>query len=769
MYRRLNLLVANAIVSAVITLIIVSISEATPPPTVPSIISGTQGPGVNTASATPTPTAINIYPRGASVASCTSLANWQCVETRSGLSLCRANNVCVVKVELNANTLRPRVVIAPGGGTAWLSDMASGAGALAAINGDYFSGCPDTTPPLNCGEGLTFVDGVDYTDYTGNEWQNRRSLGFNDNYDPNIGWPGEQGSYHRHLLGGGPQVTFGGEYRWRCWYQSYNTEGNCACQNNTVVINDELFGCSANNWWNRPQTFIGFSDDRNTLYLAVSEPGYNKTPHEMHDVLWVLGARYSLKMDGGGSSGMYFNDNGYSFAWNGSRAVANAWVIVPYSAPPPTVTPPPSCDATSLPSGYVKCADENGYCSFSGTQQVYYGADSCFRVRSFTDGVGCNNGNFGDPLPGVSKACYIPASCNPTADQVALYANTSYGGACITLGIGEYPNPGSLGSVGNDNTESVRVGSNVQAVLCEHDNYQGRCETFTSDDANLSDNTIGANVVSSVKVQNRPQPWPDLVPSLWSGWEYPIVPSSVKKTTVVNTLYADHLTYVDWGVSNSGNADAGADVYGELYLDSTRLGRYNFGNVQAGRTWAFFDWETTVSPGWHTLRFVADPENLVAESDESNNAWERAFYWNLVAGWWGEYYNNLTLSDAPVLVRDDPTINFSWAYDSPGPGVNADNFSVRWTRSQAFAPGFYEFAVTHDDGARLWVDNTLVLDQWDTCCRTDTVNVFLTGSPHFLQMEMFDSGGAAVVQLSWRKISREIYLPLVLRNYPWPA
>ena len=229
------------------------------------VIGITTSAAIGVSVATPTPTTLSIAPAALSADSCTNLANWQCVETRTGLSLCRANNICVVKVDLNNNTLRPRVVIAPGGGTAWLSDMASGAGALVAINGDYFSGCPDTTSPLNCGEGLTYVDGTDYTDYTGSEWQNRRSLGFNDSYDPNIGWPGEQGGYHRYLLGGGPQVTFGGEYRWRCWYQGSNTEGNCACQDNTVVINDELFGCSANNWWNRPQTFIGLSDDHNTL------------------------------------------------------------------------------------------------------------------------------------------------------------------------------------------------------------------------------------------------------------------------------------------------------------------------------------------------------------------------------------------------------------------------------------------------------------------------------------------------------------------------
>jgi len=269
-------------------------------------------------------------PDGSSSSSCSDILDAQCVQTRPGLSLCRLNNVCVVQVDLDAGTLVPRVTIAPGGGTEWLSAMATSAGAVAAINGDYFSGCPDPIPPYNCGEGLTYVDGDDYTDYTGNEWQNRSSLGFDNAYEPNIAWPAGQGGYHWQTLGGGPQVTLGGEYRWRCWYQDFNTEGNCWCQDNTVVINGELFGCSANNWWRRPHSFIGYSEDRHTLYLAVSEPGYEKTPREMHDVLWVHGARHTLKLDGGGSAGLYFNDAGYSFAWNGQRAVANAWVIVPY-------------------------------------------------------------------------------------------------------------------------------------------------------------------------------------------------------------------------------------------------------------------------------------------------------------------------------------------------------------------------------------------------------------------------------------------------------
>lgn len=568
----------------------------------------------------PTPQAASALDRPA-LSACTDLANWQCVDTRTGLTLCRANNICVVKVDLNNPTLRPRVVIAPNGNTDWLSTMASNAGALAAINGDYFSGCPDTVPPFNCGEGLTYVDGVDYTDYTGSEWQNRRSLGFNDNYDPNIGWPGEQGGYHRQLLGGGPQVTFGGEYRWRCWYQPYNTEGNCACQDNTVVINDELFGCSANNWWNRPQTFIGFSDDRNTLYLAVSEPGYNKTPHEMHDLLWVLGARYSLKMDGGGSSGMYYNDGGYQFAWNGSRPVANAWAIV-YSSPP-------------------------------------------------------------------------PPSCNPTADQIALFVDADYGGQCVVKGGGDYPNPGAIG-LPNDSISSVKVGSSVKAILCEHDNYGGVCETFPGDDPNLSDNSIGNDRVSSARVEQKcpltgvppdyrycanensfcsfsgtanviygadscytlprsftngtmcsndlfgdPLPGvpkncytnasssqPDLQPYTPPGYDAPVVPASLPGTTTAGPLYAGQGTYFDWHFTNSGGATAAGDFYVELWVDSTRYVRYPCSTFGAGRVGGFDDWlETIPAPGWHTVRLITDPDNTITESDEGNNTWEQPFYW----------------------------------------------------------------------------------------------------------------------------------------------
>jgi len=126
----------------------------------------------------------------------------------------------------------------------------------------------------------------------------------------------------------------------------------------------------------------------------------------------------------------------------------------------------------------------------------------------------------------------------------------------------------------------------------------------------------------------RDRPAPDLMPSQWEGWQYPVVPSSVTGTNEVNTLYAGQPTYIDWGITNAGDANTGGNSYSDLYIDNTQIAHYDFGDVGAGTTWAFHDWATTVdTPGWHTLKSVVDPDDLIAESDETNNTWEHQFFW----------------------------------------------------------------------------------------------------------------------------------------------
>lgn len=122
----------------------------------------------------------------------------------------------------------------------------------------------------------------------------------------------------------------------------------------------------------------------------------------------------------------------------------------------------------------------------------------------------------------------------------------------------------------------------------------------------------------------------------------------------------------------------------------------------------------------------------------------------VISDWRGEYYNNLNLSGAPVLVRNDASINFDWGNDAPAAGISADNFSVRWSRSLSFPAGTYRFYARVDDAVRLWVDNNLIIDQWhDSAPTTYTADMTLTDGPHQLKMEYYERSGTALAQLTW--------------------
>lgn len=123
--------------------------------------------------------------------------------------------------------------------------------------------------------------------------------------------------------------------------------------------------------------------------------------------------------------------------------------------------------------------------------------------------------------------------------------------------------------------------------------------------------------------------------------------------------------------------------------------------------------------------------------------------------WKGEYFNNMTLSGQPVLVRDDGNIDFNWGIGAPEWNVVAsDNFSARWTRTLNFAPGRYQFTVVADDGVRLWVNGQLVVNKWlDSNSGTYFAEMDLPGGPVSMQMEYFENIGSAVARLSWVKLS----------------
>lgn len=135
--------------------------------------------------------------------------------------------------------------------------------------------------------------------------------------------------------------------------------------------------------------------------------------------------------------------------------------------------------------------------------------------------------------------------------------------------------------------------------------------------------------------------------------------------------------------------------------------------------------------------------------------WEKI---DVYPDWKGEYWSNATLSGNPILVRNDVNLDFNWGYNAPATGLPADNFSARWTRKVSFDAATYRFHVIVDDGARLWVDDQLLIGAWrDGATRELTADYPLAAGQHSLRLEYYEHSDKARVSLWWEKTTAASY------------
>jgi parallel beta-helix repeat protein len=116
---------------------------------------------------------------------------------------------------------------------------------------------------------------------------------------------------------------------------------------------------------------------------------------------------------------------------SGSTACTNAV----FGDPAPGL--PKQCDtsaSSTSTASWTVCANEGGTCSFTGTQQVRYGANGLYAYKTLTGSTACTNAVFGDPAPGVAKQCAISATpiAPPSTDSWSVCANE--GGTCAFTG-----------------------------------------------------------------------------------------------------------------------------------------------------------------------------------------------------------------------------------------------------------------------------------------------------------------------------------------------
>jgi glucose/arabinose dehydrogenase len=115
------------------------------------------------------------------------------------------------------------------------------------------------------------------------------------------------------------------------------------------------------------------------------------------------------------------------------------------------------------------------------------------------------------------------------------------------------------------------------------------------------------------------------------------------------------------------------------------------------------------------------------------------------------YFNNVDFTGT-TFSRIDPNINFGFGVGSPNAAIGVDTFSARWTgKIKPSTTGTYTFYAYSDNGARVWVNGKLVVDDWVAHApREKSGTIALTaGVKYDIKVEYFESTEGATMKLYW--------------------
>ncbi len=124
----------------------------------------------------------------------------------------------------------------------------------------------------------------------------------------------------------------------------------------------------------------------------------------------------------------------------------------------------------------------------------------------------------------------------------------------------------------------------------------------------------------------------------------------------------------------------------------------------------------------------------------------------LQQGLQGVYYRGKSF-DTEHSLRVDKQVNFQWS-ESPVEDVASENlFSARWIGWLRLPEADeYELLVQNDDGARLWVDGKLIVDDWNDHAPTiHGKRISLEEGLHSILLEYYNNKNKGVIRLLWKQ------------------
>jgi hypothetical protein len=356
------------------------------------------------------------------------------------------------------------------------------------------------------------------------------------------------------------------------------------------------------------------------------------------------------------------------------------------------------------------------------------------------------NGNPANGLPGLRHftkdfSCTpLPPACTPSSDQIAIFSSSDFWGECTNLGVGNYLNANSFGTVGDNSIESILVGAHVLATLYDDENLTGRADTFATNDPGLANSLIGNNRASSIKVIVRDeQPGkPINLTSPDDGATFP-AGSSLSlawQDAGGGTQFQAQLITPDDTIDSSW-FEQPVWKLDELYLDTgTYLWRArsrNCSDSACRSTWS--DYSTFSITSAMPIPEPVDPP-FTDDVENGSGNWIASGLWNRLnrsdrahSGSYSWYYgdqsllhyedgtaNTGDLTSPPVNISESGfTLSFWYRYDTE---THGKNFDQRWLQISIDGGPFrnveqlFDDVMLYDDSSQIWLHKRVDLSEY---------------------------------------------------------
>lgn len=118
----------------------------------------------------------------------------------------------------------------------------------------------------------------------------------------------------------------------------------------------------------------------------------------------------------------------------------------------------------------------------------------------------------------------------------------------------------------------------------------------------------------------------------------------------------------------------------------------------------------------------------------------------------GEYFDNASVSGAPVAIRPDNAIDFSWEWQPPIPEIAGTPYSVLWHKTESFTKGMYRFHVTASGGVRIFIDTVNIFDTSFPEESSIDIDTPITDGDHTIRVEFIAQSPKPAIHVTWENI-----------------